>query len=133
MKRWKRNTIAIIAGIVLGAGMTAAFATGYHSPMIPPIVKPPIVVPPPVVVPPVVVPPPVVTPPAATPAPVAPAQQPVSSAKGLSQWPGYAAFAGVAIYFGAVIRSHMIWCAEDDRKPEKDRKCYRPIRDGMPK
>lgn len=41
--------------------------------------------------------------------------------------------AGVAIYFGAVIRTHWLFCAEDDRKPPERRVCYRPLRDGMPK
>lgn len=119
--------LGIIGGALLFTAW-AAFATGSehvvkHGLKWVKPVKPPVVAPP-------VAPPPVASSPV-TSAPPAPAQQPAAPHKG----PGvmaYAVMAGVAIYFGAVIRSHMIWCAEDDKKKKEDRKCYRPLRDGMP-
>jgi len=113
---------AIVAMILWPA---KAHATGVYAA---PVVVKTIVVPPPAP------PPAVVTPPAAPPSapPPAPAQQPAAGGNGPGAL-GWYVMAGVAIYFWAVIRSHWIWCAEDDRKPEKERKCYRPLRDGMPK
>lgn len=102
----------LAATLILFALMFAsvAFATGYHHI---PIVKPPVVVPPvvtpPVVVPPVVAPPVVtapVVPPVANSALIvadsAPAQQPVYSAAG-GDPVGPFVFAGVAIFFWAVV------------------------------
>lgn len=115
MTRFKRNTLALAVGVCLGAASAYSYATGGAAPV---VVKPPIVV----------VNPTTVTPPPA--APSAPAQQPsVASGSGHFNW---FVMVGVAVYFTAVIRSHMIWCAEDDKKPANERKCYRPLRDGMP-
>ncbi len=135
LTKWILVALAVLLLVAVGLWFSKARATGWHHV----VVKPPVVVAPPVVVtPPVPAPvaPPVVAPVAPPPAvattpPPAPAQQPAAAHKG----PGvmaYAVMAGVAIYFGAVIRSHMIWCAEDDKKAKKDRKCYRPLRDGLP-
>lgn len=125
----KRTLLAITATALL-AGHSATWATQSHWYHKPPIVKPPVVTPP------VVSPPVVTTPPPTTAAPVQPtqpAQQPTyGSSSSSGKWVGYGVMVGVGVYFSAVIRSHMAWCAEDDKKPARERKCYRPLRDGMP-
>lgn len=113
--------LAVFALLAVALWPAKAHATGGH--VVPVIVKPPVVVPPPA-------PPPAAAPPPSQPA--APAQQPSGGGGGSSAL-GWYVMGAVVIYFGAVIRSHWLWCAEDDRKPEKERKCYRPLRDGMPK
>lgn len=87
--------------------------------------------PPPVVVKPPVVTPPVQSSPVATP-PAAPADQPGGYMGGGGDPVGPWVFVGIGIYMGAVIRSHILFCAEDDKKEEKDRVCYRPLKHGMP-
>lgn len=116
--------VVAVALVILGA-FVSAHATGGHY-VVPVVVKPPVVVAPPVVV----TPPP--APVAPIPPPAAPAQQSVASGNGPGAL-GYGVMAGVSIYFGAVIWAHWVWCAEDDKKSAKERKCYRPLRDGMPK
>ena len=127
MTRIERNLVALAIGILLGVWTGASWATGGHV-VVPVVVKPPVVVaPPPVPAPP---PPSVAVPPPSSAA--APQPQPSGGGSGPGAM-GWAVMGGVAVYFGAVIRSHWLWCAEDDRKPAKERKCYRPLRDGMPK
>lgn len=123
LTKWILVALALALLVALGLWATKARATGGHH-VVPIIVKP--VVPP---VPPVVTPPPAsvpVSPPSSGAAP----SQPSGGGGGTLGW---YVMGAVAIYFGAVIRSHWIWCAEDDRKPAKERKCYRPLRDGFPK
>lgn len=123
--------LGVVALILVIVGMLAwpAHATGWHhTPNFPPIVvKPPVVVPPPA-------PPPAVTPPTT---PNVPAQQPAAGGKSASFWSkGGIVFVGVAIYFGAVIRSHWIFCAQREEEWHKDNKvarCYNAERDGLPR
>lgn len=128
----KRTIVAILATALL-AGQSATWATGSHWHYVkPPVVKPPIVTPPPVSPPVVTPPPPTVTPP--TGGQVAPSPTPEQPSGG-GNGPGLAGWIAVGVvvaYFTAVVRSHMAWCAEDDKKPARERKCYRPLRDGMP-
>lgn len=125
MTRIERNLVALAIGILLGIWSASLWATGVHVP--PVVVKPPVVVSTPPPAPP---PPSVAVPPPSSAA--APETQPAAGGRGSGAL-GWWVMAGVAIYFGAVIRSHWLWCAEDDRKPANERKCYRPLRDGMPK
>lgn len=125
--------LAVFALLAIALWPAKAHATGGHVPPVV-VVKPPVVVPPPAP-PPVVVAPTgaTVTPPAAPPAaPSTPSPQPSAGGNGPGAL-GWYVMAGVAIYFGAVIRTHWLFCAEDDRKPPERRVCYRPLRDGMPK
>lgn len=127
MTRIERNLVALAIGILLGIWSASLWATGVHVP--PVVVKPPVVVPTPPPAPPPA--PVVVTPPPATASSAQPASQPSGGGGGSAF--GWYVMAGVAVYFTAVVYSHWIWCVEDDRKPKEERKCYRPLRDGMPK
>lgn len=128
MTRTQRNLFAFAVGFAIGGYAALSDATGVHAP--PPIVlKPPVLVAPATIAPTAPPPPSVaVTPP---PASVAAPEQPAAGGRGPGAL-GWWVMAGVAIYFGAVIREHWLWCIEDDRKPERERRCYRPLRDGMP-
>jgi hypothetical protein len=75
--------------------------------------------------------PPVVAPPPSSP-PGNPSQPAAKGGGGSFLSKGGWAMIGVMVYFGLVIYEREKWCAEDDRKPPADRRCYRPLRDGMP-
>lgn len=125
MTRLQRNMLAFTIGFGIGGYAALSDATGIHAPVVAPVLAPVPIAPsaPP--------PPPVaVTPPPSSAAASNPGQ-PASGARGPGPL-GWWVMAGVALYFGAVIREHWLWCIEDDRKPERERRCYRPLRDGMP-
>lgn len=122
LTKWILVALAVVLVVLIFSWARAARATGVEHAVVQTI-APVVVKPAAVVVPTVVTPPPAVTAPSAT------AQQAPGNGPGTI---GYAVAVGVAVYFGAVIRSHWIFCAEDDKKKKEARRCYRPLRDGMP-
>lgn len=112
--------LAVFALLAIALWPGKAGATGFEHAVVPVVVKPTVVVPPPA------------PPPAAVPAPAAPAPQPAGGGNGPGT-AGWVAFGFVVSFLGNVVRTHWLFCAEDDRKPPERRVCYRPLRDGMPK
>ncbi|MCC7144229.1 MAG: hypothetical protein IT349_19210 [Candidatus Eisenbacteria bacterium] len=132
MTKWVMVALVAVLLVVMVMWASAAQATGWHH--VKPVIIKTVVVKPPVVVPPPA-PPPVVTPvPPASAPPAAPAQQPSAGGSG----PGtlsWIVFGAVVVYFTAVIRSHMIFCAQREEQWHKDNKvarCYNAERDGLP-
>ena len=115
--------LAVFALLAIALWPAKAHATGGHVPPVV-VVKPPVVVPPPA-------PPPAVVTTTTAPTPT-PQPQPSGGGNGPGT-AGWLAFGFVATFLGNVVRTHWLFCAEDDRKPPERRVCYRPLRDGMPK